>query len=213
LRAWTQFRGYSADVFSQLVDSNPDVPAGHGFTFADLKAEIDVGYPVLLFLQPYSQVFRNLAGMPRANPDIHAILAYGYYLTDDGGQFVRYRTSWGDGNTVLARWSSAPWIPNFPLPVRGAIGYHPLPQVTKVTPGQGSLRIEWEGPAAVLTNIVTQTLIPLNWYVVEKAGSLASGSFQAVTDPTTEHSAMLTNCCPEAAAFYRLKLLPATSNW
>src|SRR2546425_12718378 len=55
LRQWTQSRGYDAEVFSQLTDFNPNVDAGRGFTFNDLKAEIDSGYPVLLFLQSFTQ--------------------------------------------------------------------------------------------------------------------------------------------------------------
>src|SRR4030095_11049451 len=46
LRAWTKYRGYEADTFSQLSEFNPDITAGPGFSFAELKSEIDSGYPV-----------------------------------------------------------------------------------------------------------------------------------------------------------------------
>src|ERR1051325_1636926 len=72
LRAWARWRGYDADVFSQLVDFNPNTPVGKGFSFADLKKEIDAGYPILLWLQPTNQFSRSLnpgssTAMPRAN--------------------------------------------------------------------------------------------------------------------------------------------------
>lgn len=219
LRTWTQFRGYDAEVFSQLVDFNPAVPAGHGFTFNDLKAEIDAGYPVLFFLQLYNEMSRDLPpidgapGMARANPDIHGILAYGYYITDDGSQYVRYRTSWGDGNTILARWSAIPWIPSLGLPVRGAIGYHPLPKITKVTPGPGTLTIAWDGPSPVLSNAVTQTAIPLASYVVKKSSSANPAVFEPVSAPSLDQSVTLTNCCNDSTGFYRVELLPTTVDW
>ena len=37
LRAWAQYRGYDADVFTQLTDFNTTVVAGKGFTFENLK--------------------------------------------------------------------------------------------------------------------------------------------------------------------------------
>ncbi|MCI0747899.1 MAG: hypothetical protein L0Y58_21035, partial [Verrucomicrobia subdivision 3 bacterium] len=46
LREWTKYRGYGADVFTQFSDFNPQTPAGTGFTFEDVKAEINAGYPL-----------------------------------------------------------------------------------------------------------------------------------------------------------------------
>ena len=86
LRAWTRFRGDNADVFSQLADFNPTVPPGKGFTFDDLRAEINAGYPVLIFLQNYTELFRSIPGMERANPEMHGMLAYGYHVADSGEQ-------------------------------------------------------------------------------------------------------------------------------
>ena len=64
LRAWTESRGYPSEVFTQLTDFNPEVPPGKGFSFQDLKAEIDAGYPVLLFLQRSSEKSRLIRSMP-----------------------------------------------------------------------------------------------------------------------------------------------------
>jgi hypothetical protein len=207
--SWTKYRGAECEVYSQLTDFNPSVPAGRGFTFADLKAEIDAGYPVLLYLQRFDQLFRSLPDMPQGNPYLHGMMAYGYYITDEGEQFVRYKTSWGSsGDNTLSRWNAEIWQAQ--LPVRGVIGYHPLPTITAITPTGQDLTIQWQGPSSVLSNLVTQTATPLHWYVVEKATELAPGGFTAVSDPTTEQSLTLENCCGETA-FFRVKLLPPSS--
>ena len=86
LRAFSHYRGYDAEVTQQLADFNPTIPAGSGFTFDNLKAEINAGYPVMLILQKYNEFSRPLSGMPRANPMVHAMVAYGYVETDDGMQ-------------------------------------------------------------------------------------------------------------------------------
>jgi hypothetical protein len=208
LRAWTKYRGYDADSFSQLADFNPTVSAGHGFGFADLKAEIDAGYPVLLFLQDSSGLFRSLPGMPQANPLIHGMLAYGYYIPDDGSApLVRYKTSWGgSGDYSWSPWTTDVWQAE--LPLRGVIGYHPLPKVTKVTPVANSLEIDWDGPSSVLSDLASQTSTPLHWYVVEKTTNLQPAQFEPVSDPTLQRSIVLTNCCQDQSGFYRVKLLP-----
>jgi hypothetical protein len=207
LGAWTRFRGYEADSFSQLTDFNPAVPAGHGFTFADLKAEIDAGYPVLLFLQSFDQLSRSMPGMPRANPDIHGMLAYGYYLPDDGDPLVRYKTSWGSsGDYSWSRWNAGVWQAQMPL--RGVIGYHPSPKITQVLPTPTGLQLQWEGPSSVMVDLTTRITVPLHWYVVEKSTTLRAGDFEAVSSPTSDRSVTLTNCCPDEVAFYRLKIVP-----
>ncbi len=207
LKAWTKFRGYDAETFSQLADFNPKVPTGHGFTFEDLKAEIDAGYPVLLFLQKYDEFSRTFDGMPRANPHMHGMLAYGYYISDSGDQRVRYRTSWGSGDNVLSLWNSAPWQAE--LPVRGVIGYHPRPQITQITPAGNSLVVEWQGPSGSLSNVTTRVSTPLHRYVLEKATQLNPPNFQPVGEPTGDTRAVVADCCGTNSVFFRLELLPA----
>ena len=203
-RAWTRYRQREATVFSQLADFNATVSSGKGFTFDDLKAEIDAGYPVVLHLQNPAELFFPRFEMPRGNPYIHAMLAFGYYVTDSGAQYVRYKTSWGSsGNNTLSEWNADAWQAE--LPVRGVIGYRPLPQITKITPANNSLHLEWDGPSSVLSNLVTQASTPLHWYVVEKSSSLAPETFVPVTEPSTERSATISDCCGETA-FFRLKL-------
>jgi hypothetical protein len=203
LRTWTHYRGYSCEVFTQLTDFNPEVPAEKGFTFADLKAEIDAGYPVLLFLQKSSEKSRRVGTMTRANPHIHGMLAYGYLIDDSERQFVRYHTSWASGDNVLSEWSGKDWQTE--LPVRGVIGFHPLPQIRRVAHVGESVTIEWEGPAAKLYNQTEDTTVDLHFYVVEKATSIDFKDAVPVTDPTAEHSVTITNCC---SSFFRIRLVP-----
>lgn len=209
LRAWTQWRGYTADVFTQLADFNPLAPQGQGFTFADLKAEIDAGYPVLLFLQNYGVNSRSLAGMARANPRIHGMLAYGYFIDPDGISYVRLRTSWGSGDNVFNQWTSDDWLPESTLllPVRGVIGYHPRPQIMQITRNDDHLTLRWHGPASVLYDEEAGTLTPLHEYVVEAADSLNPAGFAPVAPPTTERQLTIP-AGTGSALFLRVKLTP-----
>ena len=207
LRAWTKYRGDDCDVFTQLTYFNPIVPIGKGFSFDDLKAEIDTGYPVLLFLQDFGVYFRPLAGMPRANPRIHGMLAYGYYISDSGAQYVRYRTSWGSGNNMFHLWSPNAWEAT--MPVRGVIGYHPLPKIQSVAYSHGNLTLRWDGPAAQLYVRDDSSPGTTQWahgYVVEKADSLDPQAFAQVSPVLTERELTLTNLTGQAA-FFRVKLV------
>jgi hypothetical protein len=206
LKAWTEFRGDNCDVYSQLTDFNPAVSAGHGFTFEELKAEIDAGYPVLLFQQSFDHNFRAMTGMERANPFIHSLLAYGYFIGNEGGQYVRYKTSWGSsGNNTLSQWNAENWQAN--LPIRGVIGYRPLPRITSILRTNDAIRIEWHGPSSTLSNLVTRTATPLHSYVVERTAALVPDGFVAVTEPSADLHATLDSGREEEAAFYRIRLV------
>jgi hypothetical protein len=208
LRAWTRFRGNEADAFSQLVDFNPSVPEGQGFTFDDLKAEIDAGYPVLLFLQNYAELNRSFPGMPRANPGLHGMLAYGYFISDAGEQYVRYKTSWGSsGENTLSKWNEDQWQAQ--LPVRGVIGYRPRPQITGMVQQGSELTVEWDGPSSVVSNLIDRTSTQVHWYVLERATQLNPANFEAVTSPAAERRATITVGPLESAAFYRVSLRPS----
>jgi hypothetical protein len=200
-RAWTEYRGNRADVFSQLADFNPETPFGMGFTFEDLKAEIEAGYPVMLFLQNPGEFSRSLPGMARANPHVHGMLAYGYYVGDDGVNRILYRTSWGGGQQTLGVWG--PDALEAELSLRGVVGYHPLPQIKSVKPDGGNLRIKWDGPSSTIDH--NGALTAVDWYVVEKSDSLASGSFTAVSDISTNLETSIPNV-GGAHAFYRVRL-------
>jgi hypothetical protein len=206
LRAWTEYRGHASDVFTQLSSLSPETPFGRGFTFQDMKAEIDAGYPVLMFLQKYYTASRALPGMDRANPVIHGILAYGYYVTDEGLEYVRYRTSFAGGDSNLSLWKRETYWSSI-AQLRGVIGYHPQPQITSVTHTDGQVLIQWAGPASQLYNVDTGITSKLNWYVVEKATSLTDPDFIPVSEPTADNKVTVP-IGDEQAAFFRLKLLP-----
>lgn len=206
LRAWTQWRGYDADVFSQLTDFNPDIPPGTGFTFEELKAEIDAGYPVLLFMQPFGEFSRTIAGRPNQNPVIHALLAYGYVI-DDTGSYVRYRTSWASGDNQFSAWTSANWTPNgqLNLPLRGVIGYRPRPRITEILRVDGGMHIRWHGPMSTLRDQVLESDYPVHWYVVERTSSLVNPQWEAASEPVAALEASIPDCCDDPV-FFRVRL-------
>ena len=175
IKAWTEYRGSRCDVFSQLTDFNPQASQGKGFTFEDVKNEINSGYPILLFLQSTNQFSRDLPGMPNANPEIHGVLAYGYTEFSDDVRYVRIRDSWAGGGNRLFLWTNSAWFPDIPPPmtVRGVIGYHPQPQITSMSLTNGVLFLQWEGPSSVLYDASSGTSTSLHWYVVEKSSTLA----------------------------------------
>jgi hypothetical protein len=205
LRAWTEYKGFTADVFTQLADLNPETPPGKGFTYDDLRAEIDAGYPVLFFLQDTRDKSRSFPGMPRANPLIHAILAYGYFITDDGVQHVRYRSGFSSGDTQFGIWKTGT-VWHGIAPLRGIIAYHPLPQITDVSEVDGQIKIQWHGPNSDLHDGNTGVTTKLHWYVVEMATSLSKGDFSRVTEPTTDHVAIVPGIDLQSA-YFRLRML------
>lgn len=208
LRAWTESRGYAADTFSQLSDFNPDKPPGLGFSFADLKAEIDAGYPVLLFMQPFGSFARTLGDQSGLNPEIHGMLAYGYLVDESGNEYVRYRTSWASGDREFSPWTADDWTPEqaLNLPLRGVIGYHPRPKITRIDPAPDGVRLEWDGPSAVLRDDVLGVEIPVHRYVVERAPEPNGSTWLPVTEPSPSRSATVPGCC-EGPAFFRVRLV------
>lgn len=203
LREWTRYRGYEGDVFTQLAaEINPECPPGQGFTFDDLKAEIDAGYPVLIMLQAPNDPYRQVGNMPRANPEIHGVLAYGYDVWYDIPK-VYLRFSWGTGE-VIQTWSSDSWIDWTYLPVRGVIGYHPRPKIKSVTRQGAELRLDWEGPASQVFNAASGETTSVHRCQVEWSSSLNPAKFNPVGAVTTAAHASV----PAAPGFYRISLLP-----
>ncbi|MCX8108152.1 MAG: hypothetical protein N3G20_05040, partial [Verrucomicrobiae bacterium] len=183
LRMFATFRGYEADVFSQLVDVNPEAPPGSGFNFEDLVAEIRAGYPVLIMLQDPARKWQRRGAMERGNPDIHGVLAYGYLVDADGTKYVRIRTSWATGDYEFREWAFKTWMPN-PwdyLPPRGVIGFHPKPKIVAVERKNGTIRIQWHAPASELYDRIRATLTKVHLCILEKATSLTPPNFQPVT--------------------------------
>jgi hypothetical protein len=206
LRAWTQWRGSEAEVFTQLSAFHPDVPPGKGFAFADVKAEIDRGYPFLVFLQSYQELSRPRGMLPRANPNIHGMLIYGYYADAAGAEYVRCRTSWASGDRWLEAWSAQPWIPEENLSVRGVIGYRPSPRIREVSRTQGRLRVTWEGPLAKLYDAEQQTVTPAHAYLLEMTRELGSSDFVPLGGPVSALQLVVNDPGP-GNLFLRLQLM------
>jgi len=203
LRAWARWRGYDADVFTQLTDFNPNTPVGQGFTFAEMQAEIDAGYPVLLFLQLYDQFSRTIGSAQNVNPEIHSMLAYGYYISG-GVNYVRYRTSWASGDNCLKAWTADAW-PGVQLPVRGVIGFHPIPKIRLCSLTNSDLRLRWDGPASDVYDATLGTTNRVHGYVVEMSATCSPPDFQPVSAVILTNRFTITNC--PSPAFLRLKLV------
>jgi hypothetical protein len=204
IRNWTRYRGYEANVASQLVDFNPAVPAGRGFRFEDLKAEILRGYPVLLMLQNPGEFSRNKPGMPRANPNIHAMVAYHFVVTDDGNQLVQFRTSWasGESNESWTTWGPQIWAAQMTL--RGVILFHPLPKIKSIERANGKVTIRWDGPNSTLWDEINQIEVQAQSYTVERATSLG-GQFVKVGGPLPNRELTI-NDPGGSELFFRVKL-------
>lgn len=214
LRAWTAWRGFEADVFTQLADFNPHVLEGQGFTYEDLRAEIDAGYPLLVWLQDYEDYSRPVGDLPRANPSLHGMLIHGYYLDDAGVQRVYVRNSWGDSQWDMFReWKRTSWTPTLSvnLPVRGVIGYRPKPRITGVERVGEDLALRWQGPAAQLQDVAAGTTRDLHWYVVEARAVLGEGAFQPVTEPAPVLEARVP-LGDGAGGYYRVRLVSPPSS-
>jgi len=205
LRAWTRSLGFDARVFSQLADFHSGLAPGVGFTFEQLRAEIDAGYPVMLFLQNHDVTFRSLPGMERANPSVHGMLAYGYVILDSGERMVRYKSSWGgSGDNLIRLWGPHVW--EAMLQLKGVIGYHPLPVIRSFSRVGDTLELKWHGPSSEWVNMESGETRKIHRYVVEAAESADPEKFQAVTEPSTSLEASIPNCCG-SSTFYRVRLL------
>ena len=205
LAAWSRYRGYGAETTSQLANVNPEAPVGTGFTFDDIVAEIRAGYPVMLMLQNHHNFSRPLLGNPRAYPSCHAIIVFGYVVTDGGeSRYIRFMSSWGAGE-MFAPWNSEIVIAQ--LPLRGAITYHPEPRVTQVQRAGSEVRVHWEGPNSTLFDFTSQTSTPVHRYVVERANILQPDAFTPVTEPLTDREAVFPDT-NEKEAYFRVRLVP-----
>jgi hypothetical protein len=208
LRAWTQFRGLDADVFTQLVDFNPQTPTGTGFTFEDVKREIEAGYPLLVFLQDYNEFYRSFPGMPRGNPEIHGMLIYGYQefqFQEITLRNVRCRTSWGSGDDAIYAWTANPWV-NGLLSVRGVIGYRPKPKVMRIQRNGAEVTISWQGPSSEVRHALAGVTTPVHRYSIEKSSAIAGAPWTPVGSITTDLSSTIP-ADGGGMAFYRVKLL------
>ena len=208
-KAWARYRGYDADVFTQLSDFNPERTGGTGFTYENVKAEIDAGYPVLCFLQQQGVFSRNFSGrnppMPKANPEIHGVMIYGYIedVPEVGvARGLLIRTSWGSGDNIITEWSASNWLGLYPP--RGVIGVHPRPKISSATRNGGNITITWDGPSSQVHDYLAGTTTPVHRYQLERATTLGS-NFIPVGTTTTDRIATVPD---NGQAFYRVRLNP-----
>jgi hypothetical protein len=184
LVAWTRYRGSDAASFCQLTAFNPTVSGGRGFTYADLKAEIRAGRPVLLFMQPSGEFSRNVAGVAGVNPEIHGMLAYGFWIDNDGTEYVRYRTSWASGDQMLSPWSADPWLPGtLGFPLRGVIAFQPKPKIRSIRRDGADVVLAWDGSVAKVRDGLSGERRQAQRFVVEQADALDASAWTAVSDP------------------------------
>ena len=215
LKAWMRYRGYDADVFTQLPYFSPEKTTGAaGFTYADMKAEIDAGFPVLLFLQPPGEYSRSLTGlpgageplMPKGNPEIHGIMVYGYFESPESGlsNGVLIRTSWGYVGNYFEDFSNNPLsiLPGYRI--RGVIGFRPKPKIKRLHRAAGNITIEWDGPSSQVQDMLAGNTTTPQRYQVERATTLGSGGFTAVGSATTSRTLTIPDI---GQAFYRVTLL------
>lgn len=213
LRAWAKYRGYEVDTFTQLPSFSPEKTSpGGGFTYADMKAEIDAGYPVLLFLQPTNENSRVIGSMLRANPDIHGIMVYGYYESPgEGLPFgIQIRTSWASGDGYIESFSASQigFLANAGYPdyrIRGVIGFRPKPKIVKFTRDSGNVTLDWDGPSSQVTDFFAGTTTTVHRYQVQRKTSLNDLKWTSVGDITTDRTATVPDV---GQAFYRISLVP-----
>ncbi len=213
LRDWAGFCGYAAETFTQLSDFNPSIPSPTGFSFEDLKAEIDSGYPVLLFMQDFTNYSRAFRGRNHTNPRIHGMLAYGYTISDDGTPFVRYRTSWASGNVNFSAWNSANWTPEgiLNLPLRGVIGFHPKPKITSAMKTTQGLQLRWHAPKSILFDEFENTSKQVQIYIPERAFSLRDPHFEPVGSPTPDLETTIP-FTPDRETYFRIRVQTGSSS-
>lgn len=187
LKAFIQFRGYDAEVFSQVANTYPKTPPGRGFSFYDFMQYIDAGYPILMHIQT-----TDYARPGGYNPEIHGILGYGYRAD---AKEISIRDSWPTSQAdVWVPWANIALIglpANFYT--RGLLIVLPKPRITSISRGESGLTVTWQGCHTVLSNaqsVVTETT---HWYVVQ-GGPIGQPEVLApLTPATAERSVVLTN--------------------
>jgi hypothetical protein len=210
LRAWCGVRGCEADTFTQLAEFNPEITqAGRGFQFTDLKAEIDSGYPLLVWLQDSQTLSRPAGSLARANPLLHGMLIYGYHVDPEGTAYARVRTSCASGDSEFREWRLANWTPSLGvnLPVRGVIGLRPKPKILSVVRASRRLTIRWEGPSSELVDTVRGVTTPCHDYVLERTTTLGDPAMFVPVAPVSPAKEVTLADTGTGAAFFRVSVV------
>ena len=123
--------------------------------------------------------------------------------TSSSSPFWRVSSSWASGPNVITTWGPQAWQAS--LPVRGVIGYHPLPRIRKYALNGSDLTLQWEGPASTLYDSTIAGSRPVHGYVVEMASSLGTADFAPVSSVLLTNTVTISNC--PSPAYLRLKLV------
>jgi hypothetical protein len=205
LKAFAESRGYAGDSFSQLADVWPDTPAGAGFTFNDLRREIDAGRPLLLFLQRHEYARGN-----GYNPDIHAFYAIGYEITASGVKRVRVRDGWTDNvnSYRVITWGPSYFYSPVQLYLRGVIGMNLKSEVTHVEINGSASFMEWLGPTGLVTDTVAGTQWNPHWHIVEASDQLGTNhAYIPVSTASPSHRVDFDYEPDQPLTVYRLRRL------
>lgn len=189
LRDYAAYCGYAADSFSQLADVWHDTPAGTGFTFEDLRAEIDAGYPVMLYLQ--TPGYTNSTGF---NPGIHAVVAAGYSV-NSGTTNVILRWGW---SALTNQWSTREWTTNcyyttYNLYLRGVIGFRPKTRLNTVSNDGTVMHFSWDGATGARFDRLNNRTLATHWHVLECTTSLVEQSYTSLSTVTVGRACTVTN--------------------
>lgn len=103
----------------------------------------------------------------------------------------------------MKAWNTNNWETD--LPVRGVIGFHPLPKIRLWSLAEGNLTLSWDGPASDLYDATLRTTNRVHGYVVEMSATFSPPDFQPVSRVVLTNSYTVTNC--PSPAYLRLKLV------
>ncbi len=189
LRRYVQYCGYEAEVLCQVGDVYPKTPAGRGFSYYDYMQYIDAGYPVLMQLQ-----VNSYTGTANNNPDIHAILGFGYRQTIANPKNFYYRMGWVSDESGLLNTSWDTFnavLGGFYL--RGVFVLMPAPQIDSISMVSNGMSVSWAGGHSVLTNRLANAAETTHWYVVEGGAVGQPETLVPLAPATTARSVVITN--------------------
>ena len=91
------------------------------------------------------------------------------------------------------------------MPVRGVIGFHPVPRIRLCSLAQGDLTLRWDGPASDLYDATLRTTNRVHGYLVQMSATCSPPDFQTVSAVILTNRYTITNC--PSPAYLRLKLV------
>ena len=90
------------------------------------------------------------------------------------------------------------------MPLRGVLGYHPLPKIQSVTRSGGNTTFRWDGPSSQINS--NGVIMTVHRYRVEQSATAVPGAWEPVGSITTSRTLTVPDS-PESTIFYRVRLL------